>query len=60
MDQAFVAKAAGAIHGGKKVHVDVGEDTTAGDGDGLAEAVQLLVVEEGELNVAGGDAGPGM
>eukprot|EP01085_Mycamoeba_gemmipara_P002881 Mycagemm_TRINITY_DN8782_c1_g1::TRINITY_DN8782_c1_g1_i1::g.2881::m.2881 type:complete len:162 gc:universal TRINITY_DN8782_c1_g1_i1:529-44(-) len=36
--------------------VDVGEDTTRGDGDVGQELVQLLVVADGELDVAGDDA----
>jgi len=34
--------------------VDVGDDTTAGNG-GLDESVELLVTTDGELQVAGGD-----
>jgi hypothetical protein len=37
--------------------VDVGEDTTGSDGDTAQELVELLVVADGELNVAGSDAG---
>ena len=32
--------------------MDVGQNTTAGDGDATEQAVQLLVVADGELNVA--------
>jgi len=37
--------------------VDVGEDTALGDGDVAEELVQLLVVPDGELEVAGDDTG---
>ena len=36
--------------------MDVREDTTLGDGDGSQQLVQLLVVADGELDVAGHDA----
>ena len=37
--------------------VDVGQDTTLRDGDVSEELVQLLIVPDGELEVAGDDAG---
>jgi hypothetical protein len=37
--------------------VDVGEDTALGDGDVTEELVQLLIVPDGELKVAGDDTG---
>jgi len=37
--------------------VDVGENTTLGDGDVSEELVQLLVVADGELQVTGDDTG---
>ena len=37
--------------------MDVGEDTTGGDGDSAEELVELLVVLDGEGDVAGHDAG---
>ena len=42
---------------GDKDGVDVGEDTALGDGDTAKELVELLVVADGELDVAGDDAG---
>ena len=36
--------------------MDVGEDTTLGDGDVAEQAVQLLVVADGELQVTRDDA----
>ena len=41
---------------GEEHGVDVGEDTTGSDGDAAKELVQLLVVADGELHVAGHDA----
>jgi len=41
---------------GEKNLVDVGEDTTLGDGDAGEQLVELLVVADGELEVAGDDA----
>ena len=38
-------------------NVDVGEDTTGGDGGILKESVELLVVSNGELDVSGDDSG---
>ena len=35
--------------------MDVGQDTSLGDGDMTQELVELLVVADGELDVAGGD-----
>ena len=35
--------------------VNVGEDTTLGDGDVAKELVQLFVVADGELKVTGND-----
>ena len=37
--------------------MDVGEDSTGGDGDTAEELVELLVVLDGEGDVAGNDAG---
>jgi hypothetical protein len=37
--------------------VNVGEDTTLGDGDVSEKLVQLLVVADGELKVTGDDTG---
>jgi hypothetical protein len=37
--------------------VNVGEDTTLGDGDVPEKLVQLLVVADGELEMAGDDTG---
>lgn len=37
--------------------MDVGEDTALGDGDVAEQLVQLLVVPDGELEMAGDDAG---
>ena len=37
--------------------VNVGEDTTLGDGDVTEKLVQLLVVADGELKVTGNDTG---
>jgi hypothetical protein len=37
--------------------VDVGKDTTLGDGDVAEQLVQLLIVPDGELKVAGDDTG---
>lgn len=37
--------------------MDVGEDTTLGDGDMSEELVQLLIVADGELEMAGDDTG---
>ena len=36
--------------------MDVRQDAAAGDGDGAQELVQLLVVADGELDVARDDA----
>ena len=41
---------------GEKDGVDVGEHTSRGDGDSAHELVQLLVVADGELDVARDDA----
>jgi len=42
---------------GREEHrVDVGDDTTRGDRDVLEQLVQLLVVADGQLDVAGDDA----
>lgn len=43
--------------GGKELGVDVGENTTLRDDDVTEEAVELLVVTDGELEVTGDDAG---
>jgi hypothetical protein len=37
--------------------VDVGEDTTLGDGDVAQKLVQLLIVSDGELEMTGDDTG---
>ena len=43
-------------HLGDEHRVDVGEHTALGDGDTAKELVELLVVADGELDVAGDDA----
>ena len=42
---------------GEEHGVDVGEDTTRGNGDATHQLVELLVVANGELDVAGHNAG---
>jgi hypothetical protein len=42
---------------GQEVLVDVGKDTTLGDGDVSEKLVQLLIVPDGELQVTGDDTG---
>ena len=42
---------------GKEESVDVGEDTAAGNGGVGHQLVELLIVSDGELNVAGHDSG---
>ena len=42
---------------GEKDGLDVGEDTSLGDGDTGQELVELLVVSDGELEVTGDDPG---
>jgi hypothetical protein len=42
---------------GEKNRVDVGENTAGGDGDAAKKLVELLVVADSELNVAGDDTG---
>jgi len=42
---------------GEEDGVDVGEDTTVGDGDTTKELGELLVVADSKLDVAGDDAG---
>ena len=42
---------------GEKNSVDVGENTSLGDGGAVKKLVQLLVVADGQLDVAGDDAG---
>ena len=37
--------------------MDVGEDTTLGDGDVTQKLVQLLIVSDGELKMTGDDTG---
>ena len=37
--------------------MDVGEDTSSSDGGGVHQSVELLVVADGELDVAGDDSG---
>lgn len=41
--------------GGKRTLVNVGEDTTLGNGDVAEQLVQLLVVPDGELQMTGND-----
>jgi hypothetical protein len=41
----------------QKVLVDVGEDTTLGNGDMAQELVQLLIVSDGKLKMTGDDTG---
>ena len=41
---------------GEENLVDVGEHTTLGDGDLMEQLVELLIVADGELEVAGDDA----
>lgn len=41
----------------KRTLVDVGENTTLGDGDVTQKLVQLLIVTDGELQVTGDDTG---
>ena len=43
--------------GGNEENVDVGEDTTGGNGGLSEESVELLVVADGQLDVAGHDSG---
>ncbi len=40
---------------GKKHSLDVGQDTSLGNGDAREQLVQLLVVTDGELQVTGND-----
>ena len=42
---------------GQEDSLDVGQDTTLGDGDSTEQLVQLLVVADGQLEVTGDDAG---
>lgn len=42
---------------GKRTLVNVGEDTTLGDGDVAKKLVQLLIVADGKLKMTGDDAG---
>ena len=42
---------------GQKHSLDVGQDTTLGDGDTGQKLVQLLVVADGKLKVTGDDSG---
>ena len=42
---------------GEKDSLDVGEDSTLGDGDSGQELVQLLVIPDGKLEVTGDDPG---
>ena len=42
---------------GKEVLVNVGENTTLGDGDVTKKLVQLLIVADGELKMTGDDTG---
>ena len=41
---------------GEKDGVDVGQDTTGGDGSGREQFVQFFVVADSQLDVTGGDA----
>ena len=43
--------------GGEKEDMDVGEDTTGGDGSAAKESVELLIVADGELDVTGHNSG---
>ena len=45
------------VLGGDEGNVDVGEDTTGGDGSAGEKTGELLVVADGELDVAGHNAG---
>ena len=42
---------------GEEHSLDVGEDTTLGNGDTREEFVQFLVIADGKLKVAGDDSG---
>ena len=42
---------------GQKDSLDVGEDTTLGNGDSSKQFVQLLVITDGQLQVTGDDPG---
>ena len=42
---------------GEKVLVDVGQDTSLGNGDSAKKLVELLIVADGKLKVTGVDAG---
>lgn len=42
---------------GQEHSLDVGQDTTLGDGDSGQELVQLLVITDGQLQVTGDDPG---
>ena len=46
-----------ALLGGEESNVDVGENTTAGDGGAAEKTVELLIVADGELDVAGHNPG---
>ena len=41
---------------GEEHRVDVGEDTSRGNGHGSKELAELLVIADGKLDVAGDDA----
>ena len=41
---------------GEEHRVDIGEDTSRGDGDSAKELAELLVIANGKLNVARDDA----
>ena len=41
---------------GQQDRVDVGQHTTGGDGDGAQQLGELLIIADGQLNVAGDDA----
>jgi hypothetical protein len=45
------------VVGGQRTLVNVGEDTTLSDGDVTEKLVQLLIVPDGELQVARDDTG---
>ena len=46
-----------AALGGEEDSVDVGENTTLGDGNTSQELAQLLIVADSQLDVAGDDTG---
>ena len=58
-DSVAVSDLLGGLVGllGQKDSLDVGEDSTLGDGDSGKQLVQLLVVPDGELEMTGDDPG---